>query len=81
MMNNNSSNFFNENTFTFDSNKLGALIRTVYEFICDRVSLYKTLPVSAADEIRKFRELLDINAISQEEYNAIKKKLLSVNNQ
>jgi len=33
---------------------------------------------SAADEIRKFKELLDIGAITQEEYDAKKKELLGI---
>ena len=33
---------------------------------------------SAADEIKKFKELLDMGAISQEEYDAKKKQLLGL---
>lgn len=33
--------------------------------------------VSVADEIRKFKELLDMGAITQEEFDAQKKRLLS----
>ena len=33
-------------------------------------------PMSAADEIKKFKELLDCGAITQEEYEEQKKKLL-----
>ena len=33
--------------------------------------------ISVADEIKKFKELLDINAITQEEFDAKKKELLS----
>ena len=35
-------------------------------------------PVSAADEIKKFKELLDIGAITQEEFDAKKKQLLGL---
>ena len=34
--------------------------------------------VSAADEIRKYKELLDMGAITQEEYDAKKKQLLNL---
>ena len=33
--------------------------------------------ISVADEIKKFKELLDIGAITQEEFDAKKKELLS----
>ncbi len=35
-------------------------------------------PFSAADELKKFKELLDIGAISQEEFDAKKKQLLNL---
>lgn len=35
-------------------------------------------PFSAADEIRKFKELLDMGAITQEEFDAKKKQLLGI---
>jgi len=34
--------------------------------------------VSPAEEIKKFKELLDIGAISQEEFDAKKKQLLGL---
>ena len=34
--------------------------------------------VSVADEIRKFKELLDLGAITEDEYNAKKKDLLGL---
>ncbi|MBQ7594201.1 MAG: SHOCT domain-containing protein [Synergistaceae bacterium] len=34
--------------------------------------------ISAADEIRKFKGLLDDGIITQEEFNAVKKKLLGL---
>lgn len=37
-----------------------------------------TPEASAADEIRKFKELLDIGAITEEEYQAKKKSLLGL---
>jgi len=37
-----------------------------------------TAPFSAADEIRKFKELLDLGVITQEEFDAKKKQLLGL---
>ncbi|WP_242835380.1 SHOCT domain-containing protein [Desulfitobacterium sp. PCE1] len=38
----------------------------------------KNTSLSAADEIKKYKELLDIGAISQDEYEAKKKQLLGL---
>ena len=35
-------------------------------------------PVSTADELKKFKELLDMGAITQEEFEAKKKELLGL---
>lgn len=37
-----------------------------------------TVTTSPADEIRKYKELLDLGAITQEEFNAKKKELLGI---
>ncbi len=71
-MNNRSSNFFNENTFTF--NKLTPEIDDMYTYVKKRVEEYKTAkqaPVitaapSPADEIRKYKDLLDSGILTQE---------------
>ena len=42
------------------------------------MSLKATGTVSAADEIKKFKELLDAGIISQEEFDAKKKQLLGL---
>ena len=39
---------------------------------------HNSVPVSAADELKKFKELLDMGAISQEEFDAKKKQLLGL---
>lgn len=47
MMNNQSSNFYSENTFTFEEGKNGVtneLMREVYKFIVDRTEGYKYGP-------------------------------------
>ena len=52
-------------------------IREAAELIGDVVQQYKSAsdPVSATDELKKFKELLDMGAISQEEFEAKIKQL------
>lgn len=59
--------------------------QTVFTAFSDAVQQYvETAPTSngcsgsVADEIRKFKELLDMGAITQEEYNAKKAQLLGL---
>ena len=88
LMNNKQSNFFNENSFTFDASVLSnEKMREVADYVRARVASAKQqrnqpvaapAPVSAAEEIKKFKELLDIGAITQEEYDAKKKQLLGL---
>ena len=86
LMNNKQNNFFNENSFTFDlSVTTNEKMREVADYIRERVSASKNrtaqpaaAPVSAADEIKKFKELLDMGAITQEEFDAKKKELLGL---
>ena len=82
MMSNISDTHLNENTFVFDTNEK---MNEVAEYIRARVSGHKqsnqsVLPnsISAADEIKKFKELLDIGAITQEEFDMKKKQLLGL---
>ena len=53
-------------------------MREVANYIIKKVSQFKKNNYSAADEIKKFKELLDSNAITQEEYDVKKKQLLSI---
>ena len=85
-MNNKGNNFFNENTFTFDAN-LDGKMEEVQKFIkgkVDEVKKQKNSPVvttaalSPADELKKFKELLDSGIITQEEFDAKKKQLLGL---
>lgn len=86
LMNNKQSNFFNENSFTFDlSVATNEKMREVAEYIRERVAQTKkgtvqtTAPsVSAADELKKFKELLDMGVITQDEFDAKKKQLLGL---
>ena len=82
-MNNEKNNFFNENSFTFSETTIpNEKMLEVYWYIKDRVALYKRLStlssISPADEIKKYKELLDMGAITAEEYNTKKKKLLEM---
>ena len=87
LMNNKSSNFFNENSFTFDTSvQPNEKMEEVANYITKRVDEIKSSKnapavvsqVSAADEIKKFKELLDMGVITQEEFDAKKKQLLGL---
>lgn len=87
LMNNKSSNFFNENSFTFDTSvQTNEKMEEVANYIkkrVDEIKSSKNAPavvsqVSAADEIKKFKELLDMGVITQEEFDAKKKQLLGL---
>lgn len=82
-MNNRHDNFFNENSFTFDTTKVSnEQMEEVANYVKKQVETYKnagTVQVnnfSMADEIRKYKELLDMGAITQEEFDVKKKELL-----
>ena len=87
------SNFQSENSFTFSASigtqkydNLKKEMPSVYEDIQRRVreakNVTKTAPViqqaSAADEIIKFKQLLDAGVISQEEFDKKKAELLGL---
>ena len=83
-MNNKLNNFFNENSFTYDTTKISneEMIQIV-EYVKGRIDSYKhkdssqsVTVFSPADEIRKYKELLDLNVITQEEFESKKKELL-----
>ena len=85
-MNNKSSNHFNENSFTFNAN-LDHEIQKVANYIkgkVDELKKQKNSPamisnsVSNADELKKFKELLDMGIINEDEFNAKKKQLLGL---
>ena len=87
MMNNRNSNFFGENSFTFDakhpSNEFMEQVAAYIRGRIEEIKANKDRPtvvnsVSAADEIRKLKELLDLGIISQEEFDAKKKQLLGI---
>lgn len=85
-MNNGGSNFFNENTFTWGDggSRIDKEMEEVAKYVKERVEFYKSArnaPVAAstpADEIKKYKDLLDSGIITQEEFDAKKKQLLGV---
>ena len=88
-MNNRSDNFFNENSFTFDTSTVtNEQMEDVANYIRDQIDQIKrgknaptiisSTPVSSADELKKFKELLDMGVITQEEFDAKKKQLLGL---
>lgn len=84
-MNNKSDNFFNENSFTFEAN-MEYKAKEVADYIQRKVSEVKrksmggttVYAASAADELKKFKALLDDGIITQEEFDAKKKQLLGI---
>lgn len=85
MMNNKNSNFFGENSFTFDTTKVSnEKMEEVANYVKKRIDEIKTMDnvptivqaTSAADELKKFKDLLDMGIISQEEFDAKKTQLL-----
>ena len=86
-MNNAASNFFNENSFTFDTSVITTdKMREIAAYIENRVQEIKHPQVQApvqpvaqfsvADELLKLKQLLDMGAITQEEFDKKKKELL-----
>ena len=85
--NNKKSNFFDENSFTFDTTVISnERMEEVANYIKNRMDAVKngtTTPVpssinnvSVADELLKFKQLLDMGVITQEEFERQKDKLL-----
>ena len=75
-----------ENTYTWAIIKENSQVEEVAEYIRSRIAYYKNAtkapsvvaPVSNAEELKKFKELLDLGVISQEEFDAKKKQLLGL---
>lgn len=80
------NNFLAENSFVYEAKKeLNIQMVEVAEYCKKQIEEYKTKKnsvaineVSAADEIKKFKELLDSGIITDEEFNAKKKELLGL---
>lgn len=76
--------YSSENTFQFASTHT-AQMREVYTFIDNRIREIKNAQrapaapaVSSMDELKKLKELLDMGAITQEEFDTKKKQLLGL---
>lgn len=84
--NNKKSNFFDENSFTFSPSVVSnEKMIEVKNYVKSRIAAIKNgstttsetnILVSVADEILKFKQLLDMGVISQEEFDEQKNKLL-----
>ena len=61
-----------------NSTDVSALTKEEWEVEKAKKSQGNNAPVSSADELKKFKELLDIGVISQEEFEAKKKQLLGL---
>lgn len=90
-MNNAASNFFNENSFTFDTTVISTeRMRKVAAYVESRVQEIKhtkvelpaqvapTTQFSVADELLKFKQLLDMGVLTQEEFDKKKNELLNL---
>ncbi len=84
-MNNRANNFFNENSFTFDKTKVSnEKMEEVANYVKQRIDDIKrsdgssATKISPADELKKFKDLLDAGIITQDEFDAKKKDLLGI---
>lgn len=89
LMNKKTDNFWNENSFTFNKEEQNEQVAEIADYIkekIDEIKRQKSAPqattvvqqASAADELKKFKELLDMGVITQEEFDAKKKQLLGL---
>ena len=88
MMNNGGSNFFGENSFTFDTTVISnEKMEEIANYVRKKIDEIKTAgdrpstivnAISPAEELKKMKELLDLGIISQEEFDAKKKQLLGL---
>lgn len=81
-----------ENTVTFSAQRgfqekkikqLNDLSDEIVKFVEEKIKAYKSKSsamqgVSAAEELAKFKQLLDMGVINQDEFNAKKKQLLGI---
>ena len=84
--NNIQNNFLNENSFTYETDNIpNGKMEEIALYIKDRISKIKdnnqagkTINLTPADENLKYKKLLDIGAITSDEYNSKKKQLLNL---
>lgn len=80
------NNFNSENSFVIMKGKTDiAQCEKAYQYIKERIAYYKqqknspsVAALSPADELKKFKELLDSGIITEEEFNEKKKELLGL---
>ena len=88
-MTNNSSTYYNENTFVWylkKSEVTNESMQEICNFANEKIGAYKneervvniSAPQSNADELKKYKDLLDADIITQEEFDAKKKQLLGL---
>ena len=80
-----SSQYGGENSIQFSGKERNAEAETIVNFIKNKIEEIKNAPVggvvqqvSPAEELKKFKELLDAGIITQEEFDAKKKELLGI---
>ena len=80
-----SSQYGGENSIQFSGKDRNEEAEIIVNFIKNKIEEIKNAPVggivqqfSAAEELKKFKELLDSGIITQEEFNAKKKELLGI---
>ncbi len=81
----NTSEYAGENSIQFAGQKKNEEAEIIVEYIRNQIDIVKNAPaagvvqqVSPADELKKFKELLDMGVITQEEFDAKKKQLLGL---
>ena len=85
----NENNYYNENSFVWNigrkSEVTNELMEEIKNYVHEKIRASKnpkptitTQAVSPADELKKFKELLDAGIITQEEFDAKKKQLLGL---
>lgn len=79
-MNNNASNQFSENTFTFEKagrNYTNKEIREMKDFIIKQVSKYKKLDThETCDDLKTICDLYERKLLTEEEFNSMKNRIM-----
>lgn len=80
-----SSQYSGENSIQFSGKERNAEAEIIVNYIRQKIEETKSAPsggvvqqVSSAEELKKFKELLDIGIITQEEFDAKKKQILGI---
>lgn len=81
----NSNQYGGENSIQFSGQRANEEAEIIVKYIREQIETIKNAPagcvvqqISAADELKKFKELLDMGVITQEEFDAKKKQLLAL---